>query len=653
MSTLTTARSIDPFPTSGHHQLGETDISTVGRKPQGNHSDFVRWRPSFHLLAPHGWLNDPCGPGYDSSRGRYLLAFQWNPNGNDWDNISWGLSTSTDLVSWETFSQPCLVPAAPYDRLGIFTGCLRSTNVDGKQDGTLTYLYTSVNQLPIHYTIPYTPGCETLSIAVSHNGGDTWERLPFNPILPGPPESLKVTGWRDPFISSWGSAPAQVRREGVLYGFISGGLSDVTPTVFVYTINEHNLAEWKFAGPLIDVGLNLRPSRWTGDFGVNWEVANLVSLTDNEGSSRDFVIMGSEGCLPRDEKERAENPIARDSRIHRSQLWMCVKERTPADGSASAALMEYSFGGIFDNGLLYAANSFWDPVIEQQVVFGWITEEDLPDNLRHRQGWSGLISLPRVLSLMTIHRVKRARSTADIRDITSIEATPDDSGTHTIRTMKISPDPRLRRLRMNSRKTDFAHSRLYPVGSGTTKTTESTFLPLYTSRWEVDARFDVGHECSRVGIVIYHDAALQDKTLLVWDQNSETFMIERPNIWRKQSDTPVNHAPEVSPHTLFTYISHTKSGDGCGVDEEREEPLHIHAFYDSSVLEVFINERTVLSTRIYYPADTNGAFDIGCHGIYFFAEGSNFTDAREPSSIANESSTTALLGATVWDGLGA
>lgn len=510
MSTLTTSRSIGSFPAASHQleksNLKNDHIIAVGRNLQESSSDFIRWRPSFHLLAPHGWLNDPCGPGYDPSRGCYLLAFQWNPNGNDWDNISWGLSTSKDLVSWETSSQPCLFPSAPYDRLGIFTGCLQSTNVNGKKDGTLTYVYTSVNLLPIHYTIPYTPGCESLSIAVSHDGGDTWERMPCNPILPSSPENLKVTGWRDPFISTWSSVPENIHKEGVMYGFISGGLQDITPTVFVYTIDEHNLAEWKFAGHLLDVGTNFCPSRWSGDFGVNWEVTNLVTLTDNEGSSRDFIITGTEGCLPRDANTRAKQPIARDFRIQRSQLWMCVKEKSNKESSSSAALMEYSFAGIFDNGLFYAANSFWDPVIERQVVFGWITEEDLPDNLRHRQGWSGLISLPRVLNLMTIHRVKRARLTVDVKEITSVEATPDKFGTYTIRTMKISPDPRLQKLRKSAQKLSLASLKLGALDRESIKATEYTALvTLSTSRWEIDAEIAVGHDCSRVGIIIYHD----------------------------------------------------------------------------------------------------------------------------------------------------
>src|SRR5215471_19015771 len=71
----------------------------------------LQWRPSFHLTAPHGWLNDPCAPGYDPSTRLYHLAFQWNPNGNDWGCISLGHSTSPDLLSWQISPQPCLRPS--------------------------------------------------------------------------------------------------------------------------------------------------------------------------------------------------------------------------------------------------------------------------------------------------------------------------------------------------------------------------------------------------------------------------------------------------------------------------------------------------------------------------------------------------------------
>lgn len=114
----------------------------------------------------------------------------------------------------------------------------------------------------------------------------------------------------------------------------------------------------------------------------------------------------------------------------------------------------------------------------------------------------------------------------------------------------------------------------------------------------------------------------EDRTILTWDSTSETFTIDRPSV----KDAGINHGRESAPHTLFTYL------DG---QEETEETLKIHAFFDKSVLEVFVNNRTVISTRIYHPSDR-------CFGAQFFAE---------PNSALDESPTV-LLRADIWDGLG-
>ncbi|KAH7020685.1 hypothetical protein B0J12DRAFT_774041 [Macrophomina phaseolina] len=44
--------------------------------------DFSRWRPSYHIIAHSGWMNDPCAPGYDPATRQYHVSFQWDPNGS-------------------------------------------------------------------------------------------------------------------------------------------------------------------------------------------------------------------------------------------------------------------------------------------------------------------------------------------------------------------------------------------------------------------------------------------------------------------------------------------------------------------------------------------------------------------------------------------
>lgn len=565
------------------------------------------WRPAFHLTAPHGWLNDPCGLGYDPTTKLYHLSFQWNPNGNDWGNVSWGHSISSDLVSWEKSPRPCLTPSAQYDKCGVFTGCLRPTGIYG-DTGALTYIYTSVGHLPIHYTLPYVPGSESLSLAVSQDGGNTWKRAECNPILPGPPPNVNVTGWRDPYVTTW---PAMRNHPNTpssdLYGFISGGIRSESPTMFVYAVNPKDLREWSYIGPLVNVGLNLRPSRWSGDFGVNWEVATLTALTDNEGTYRDFAIMGTEGCME-------TNPQSK--RAPRGQLWMSVKLRSERDNNASDALADYAFSGIFDHGCLYAANSFFDPVTARHIVYGWIMEEDLPDTLRHDQGWSGLISLPRVVNLTTMYHAKRARR-SELKSITSIEMEENRTGTYTIRTLGIKPDPRMNQLRTHARRSQLADLELNPKGF---------VLPLTTSKWELDVEFAVGKQCTSVGVDVDHGGGpdTNHNTVLSWMPSTETFVINRPQ--KEQESFGINHSPETAPHTLFIF-SDPETG------KEKEETLRIRAFFDMSVLEVFVNERTVISTRVYSSHDH-------CTGVRFFAE----SDGGGNNAI--------LVHADVWDGLG-
>ncbi|KAJ5278184.1 hypothetical protein N7524_004337 [Penicillium chrysogenum] len=578
-----------------------------------------QWRPSFHVIAPAGWMNDPSGLGYDPVTGLYHLCFQWNPHGNDWGNMSWGHATSPDLVSWTTCTEPILTPSAEYDCLGVFTGCLRATDVAG-QPGALTVIYTSVRHLPIHFTLPYTRGSESLSLAVSQDGGKTWERQASNPFLTGPPSHLNVTGWRDPVITTWAEGPLSKHTPSTLYGILSGGISKKTPTAFVYTVQESDLSKWHFVGPLVDVGLNLRPSRWSGDYGVNWEVVNLMTLTNGIGTSRDFIIMGAEGCVPLDSTARDGPQQARQRRETRAQLWMCVKSNGESKStSKDSALASYAFSGIFDHGCYYAANSFYDPQTSQHIVYGWITEEDLSNSLRHRQGFSGLVSLPRVVGLMTLKDVKKARI-SQLSSITSIDAIPDETGTgtFTIHTMKISPDSRLTRLRQNARE-----SHLDGVVLSTSPSQTATLLG--TSKWEIDAEFSVGRSCARVGIKILHTSDGQDCTTLFWDPRSETFEIHRPLI----DYAGVNHGYESAPHTLFTSLNER--------GEEVEETLRVHAFFDSSVLEVFVNDRTVISTRIYHPAGQ-------CFGALFFAESGAGTEDERPAAV--------LVRASLWDGLG-
>ncbi len=136
-----------------------------------------RFRPVYHHTPQYGWMNDPNGMFYMPSHtndkdGVWHLYYQYNPYGSQWENMHWGHSTSKDLVHWE--AQP--IALAP-DWLGsIFSGsCV--TNGD-----EVVAMYTSAG----HH--------QTQSIAISKDGGRTFEKYSGNPVL----TTSDVADFRDP-----------------------------------------------------------------------------------------------------------------------------------------------------------------------------------------------------------------------------------------------------------------------------------------------------------------------------------------------------------------------------------------------------------------------------------------------------------------------
>ena len=129
-----------------------------------------RFRPIYHHTPVYGWMNDPNGMFYKD--GVWHLYYQWNPYGSQWENMTWGHSTSKDLVHWE--AQPMALEA---DWLGtIFSG---SCVTRGDE---VIAMYTSAG----HH--------QTQSIAISKDGGKTFEKYAGNPVL----TTSDVADFRDP-----------------------------------------------------------------------------------------------------------------------------------------------------------------------------------------------------------------------------------------------------------------------------------------------------------------------------------------------------------------------------------------------------------------------------------------------------------------------
>ena len=151
------------------------DIEFHGdRRQKGAVSEFVCWRemkysgsfdttnrehfrPVYHHTPLYGWMNDPNGMFYKD--GVWHLYYQYNPYGSQWENMTWGHSTSRDLIHWE--AQPLAI----------------ETNGD-----EVVAMYTSAG----HH--------QTQSIAFSKDGGRTFTKYAGNPVL----TTSDVADFRDP-----------------------------------------------------------------------------------------------------------------------------------------------------------------------------------------------------------------------------------------------------------------------------------------------------------------------------------------------------------------------------------------------------------------------------------------------------------------------
>lgn len=68
---------------------------------EGEFREFIRsaYREQYHFTPVVNWMNDPNGLCW--YQGYYHLFYQFNPFGQEWNNMYWGHAASTDLVHWK------------------------------------------------------------------------------------------------------------------------------------------------------------------------------------------------------------------------------------------------------------------------------------------------------------------------------------------------------------------------------------------------------------------------------------------------------------------------------------------------------------------------------------------------------------------------
>ena len=82
-------------------EKGEAYLEGVMLRQEANRpqNDYP-YRPRLHYTPAYGWVNDPNGLVYVD--GVYHMFHQYNPYSTEWQNMTWGHATSTDLMHWES-----------------------------------------------------------------------------------------------------------------------------------------------------------------------------------------------------------------------------------------------------------------------------------------------------------------------------------------------------------------------------------------------------------------------------------------------------------------------------------------------------------------------------------------------------------------------
>ena len=316
------------------------------------------WRPVAHLTAEKNWLNDPNGLVYHD--GTYHAFYQYNPRANSWGNMSWGHSTSTDLVHWE--QQPVAMEASGEEE--IFSGCMvmdtkNASGLGSAENPPMVALYTSAygknGALP--------QGAQAQSVAYSLDGGTKWQKYQGNPVLNLTPTN---NNFRDPKVFWY--EPGQ-------YWVMTTVVADAQ---VVKLFKSTDLLHWDYLSDFSGAGAQ----------GGLWEVPELVRMNVEGSTAEKWVMLLS------------INPggIAGGSGM---QYFVGEFDGTHFTAeNAAAPDAPLSDSQWLDHGAdYYAANSITGAPGEKPVLLGWMGNWDYAQHVPTTP-WRGSMAIPRELTLV-------------------------------------------------------------------------------------------------------------------------------------------------------------------------------------------------------------------------------------------------------------
>ena len=244
----------------------------------------LQFRPVFHHTPLYGWMNDPNGMFYKD--GEWHLYYQLNPYGSKWQNMTWGHSSSKDLIHWE--HQPI---AIRQNALGsVFSGSsvIDHNNTAGFGEDAVIALYTSAGTSQMQ------------SLAYSNDNGETFSIYNGNPILSLETEARDPNMFWNEQTKEWNLVLAHALEHEILF-FTSPDLKNWTlsssfgkgegaqdgvwecPDLFELPVQGTNLKKWVLI-------VNLNPGGPFGGSATQYFIGDFDGKTFTADKNADGII---------------------------------------------------------------------------------------------------------------------------------------------------------------------------------------------------------------------------------------------------------------------------------------------------------------------------------------------------------------------------
>ncbi|TLD11840.1 hypothetical protein PspLS_11333 [Pyricularia sp. CBS 133598] len=472
---------------------------------------------------------------------------------------------------------------------------------------------------------------ELQTLFESKDAGQTWKELGI--IIDGPPKGWNVTGFRDPYAFP---SPALDAIRGVgphFYITIGSGIKGPNvPVKFhsaarpgllgsriaLYAAPASDLKKWSFIGPLWESAPNasLGHPDITGSYGYNFETSGLFSLPIDRNAGHSphnnawFVLMGTEGG---------------NTTLHQHEHWAVWSRGTMSATRGGGAKLSPTSSGAVDWGIPYAHTSFEDARRghgNRRVMWGW-ANEDVDEKESTRGSWqyhvlkafgyAGAMNLPIELFVKSTTGLRRHNY------VDGNEWVPDLKSGYTAQTLGIRPLPDVMRL-----LTSGAREETFNVG-----TLQAGSAPKKVSHHVGDSwvmKVTLGATQGTAGIIIAQSPDNAEHTRIIYDAQAKQIIV------RREHSTLLKGV--FNTHTLTGHFAPYTYANGA------IEDIKFTIVFDRSLLEIFVNDRFALTTRL-YPVRHDST------GISFFAGES------EPRANAHHgrASPAPWKQARIWKGL--